>query len=193
MSTATQEHCLKHTLYRCVEMRLRTVVGALLISISLLAVAGCNPFAPKLEELKLDRNKLLGDRRSVRGFFDWFRNSYELRDTSLYGQILAPDFIFSTRDFSNGNNLVWDRDQEMRITTNMFRQIRSANLVWSWFSRVDTASSDTIARVERYFNLTIVLDDQNIYNGTGTALLTLTRQDSTMPWRARSWVDIRDF
>ena len=159
----------------------------------LLFITSCNPFAPSLDEVKVDRVALLGDRRTVKGFFEWFRNSYELRDTSLYGQVLGRDFIFSFTDFSNGNQERWDRDQEMRIATNMFRQIRSANLVWTWYVAADTASADTLARVERYFNLTVVLDESNAFTGTGTARLELVRADTTQPWRIRSWVDIRDF
>ena len=158
-----------------------------------LFISSCNPFAPALDEVKVDRVALLGDRRTVKGFFEWFRNSYELRDTSLYGQVLGRDFIFSFTDFSNGNQERWDRDQEMRIATNMFRQIRSANLIWTWYVSADTASTDTLARVERYFNLTVVLDESNAFTGTGTARLELTRPDTTQPWRIRSWVDIRDF
>lgn len=156
-------------------------------------VIACNPFAPRLEEIKVDRIALLGDRRSVKGFFEYFRNSYELRDTSLYGQLLSQDFQFSFKDFSTGNQERWDRGQEMRIATNMFRQIRSANLVWTWFVNADTAGADTLAQVERYFNLTIVADDENAFNGTGSAQLTLVRGDSTEPWRIKNWVDIRDF
>lgn len=165
----------------------------ILLSLTALVVGSCNPFAPKLDDVKVDRIALLGDRRTVQGFFQWFRNSYEMRDTSLYGQILTRDFVFSSRDFSTGNNTQWDRDTEMRIATNMFRQIRSANLVWSWYKTADTLDSDTVASVERYFNLSVQVDDQNTFTGTGTARLTLVRADTASPWRVRNWVDIRDF
>lgn len=165
------------------------LVGALVFGL----LGSCNPFAPTLSDVKIDRLALLGDRRTVKGFFEWFRNSYELRDTSLYGQILAPNFSFTFRDFANGNNEIWDRDTEMRIATNMFRQVRSTNLVWTWYVNADTSTTDTLASLERYFNLTVVADEQNVYMGTGTARLTLVRADSTHPWRIKSWVDIRDF
>lgn len=164
-----------------------------LLIVTLLGWWGCNPFAPGLEQIRPDRVGLLGDRRTVKGFFEWFRNSYEMRDTSLYGQILAPDFVFTSRDFATGNNNQWDRDTEMRITTNMFRQIRSTNLVWTWFKVADTVGADTLASVERYFNLSVQLDDASSYTGTGTARLTLVRPDTNSPWQVRTWVDIRDF
>lgn len=158
----------------------------------MLWAAACNPFAPGLEQVRVDRQTLLGNRATINGFFDYFRNSYELRDTSLYGQLLESGFEFSFKDFSTGNQAKWDRDQEMRIATNMFRQIRSANLVWTWFLAADTVNADTVARVERYFNLTVVVDDQNIYTGTGSAKLTLVRPDTLSPWRIRTWVDVRE-
>ena len=165
-------------------------IGVCLCAIGL---GSCNPFAPGLEDIQVDRIGILGDRRSIAGFFQWFRNSYEMRDTSLYGQILARDFVFVSKDFATGNNNQWDRDTEMRITTNMFRQIRQANLVWSWYKTADTLDADTVASVERYFNLSIQLDEANTFQGTGTARLTLVRPDTASPWRVRSWVDIRDF
>lgn len=165
---------------------------ATLLALGLLVTSSCNPFAPGLEQVRIDRQSLLGNRTTINGFFDYFRNSYELKDTSLYGQMLDHKFEFSYKDFSTGNQGKWDRDQEMRIATNMFRQIRSANLVWTWFLAADTANADTLARVERYFNLTVVLDDQNVYTGTGSAKLTLVRPDTLAPWRIRDWQDVRD-
>jgi hypothetical protein len=171
----------------------RILALCIVVVFAVLSLSSCNPFAPGLEDIKVDRVALLGDRRSVQGFFQWFRNSYEMRDTSLYGQLLSPDFVFISRDFASGNNNQWDRDTEMRITTNMFRQIRAANLVWTWFKTADTLDTDTIASLERYFNLSIQLDESNTYQGTGTARLTLVRADTASPWKVRSWVDIRDF
>jgi hypothetical protein len=75
----------------------------------------------------------------------------------------------------------------------MFRQIRSANLVWTWFKTADTLDADTVASVERYFNLSIQVDETNSFQGTGTARLTLVRADTSSPWKVRNWVDIRDF
>ena len=161
-------------------------VAALVVLLA--TMAACN-----LEEVTLDRAALLGNRRTISGFFDWFRNSYEMRDTSLYGQILNRDFVFQSRDFATGNNTQWERDTEMRVTTNMFRQVRSAKLLWTYYTAADTEGIDTLASVERYFNLSVQVDDDNTYTGTGRARLLLTRPDTLSPWRIRTWVDIRDY
>jgi len=167
------------------------IIGLVLIALT--GMGSCNPFAPGLDDVQVDRVALLGNRKTVAGFFQWFKNSYEMRDTSLYGQILAPDFVFISKDFGTGNNNQWDRDTEMRITTNMFRQIRQTNLIWSFYKTADTLDTDTLASVERYFNLSVQLDEANTLQGTGTARLTLARPDTNSPWKVRNWVDIRDF
>lgn len=156
-------------------------------------LAGCNPFAPGIDNVFIDRNALLGDRASVSGFFSYFRNTYELRDTLLYGKMIAPDFKFVYFDFANNNQTFWDRDIEMQSAFRLFRSIKSVTLLWNNYVRADTASSDTLALVERYFNLTIVQDDQNIFRGTGSAELLLVRGKRGEPWRMRQWRDKSDF
>jgi hypothetical protein len=79
--------------YRIKAAFLRSLI--VLTGLALLFLAACNPFAPRLEDVVADRNQVLGNRKSVAGLFDWFRSSYELRDTLLYGQMLARDFQFS--------------------------------------------------------------------------------------------------
>jgi len=169
---------------------LRTLISAVLL---MLCVAGCNPFAPSLEDLASDRNQVLGNRKSISGLFEWFRSSYELRDTLLYGQMLARDFQFSYFDFTNNNTLYWDRDIDMRSTWNLFRSARSTSVQWQHYVYADTLSSDTLASVERYFNVTVVLDDQSIFRSTGSARLGLRRRNREDYWQIVSWFDKSDF
>lgn len=154
---------------------------------------GCNPFAPRLEEVVVDRNNLLGNRKYISGLFDWFRASYELKDTLLYGQMIARDFQFSYLDFTNNNMVYWDRDIDMRSTYNLFRASKSNSLQWQHYVYADTLSSDTVASVERYFNVTVVLDDQSIYRSTGSARLKLVRTSPAEFWQIKNWFDKSDF
>lgn len=162
-------------------------------ALALIFLAACNPFAPKLEDVVADRNQVLGNRKSVAGLFDWFRSSYELRDTLLYGQMLARDFQFSYFDFTNNNTQYWDRDIDMRTTYNLFRSAKSTSLQWQHYVYADTSASDTLASVERYFNVTIVLDDQSIFRSTGSARLGLRRRNKEDYWQIFSWFDKSDF
>jgi len=153
----------------------------------------CNPFAPKLEDVVVDRNQVLGNRKSIAGLFDWFRSSYELRDSLLYGQILARDFQFSYLDFTNNNIVYWDRDIDMRTTYNLFRAAKSTSLQWQHYVYADTLGNDTAANVERYFNVTVVLDDQSIFRSTGSARIKLKRPTPADFWQIQSWFDKSDF
>ena len=174
----------KATLF-CALTAISLVVGSLQMA--------CNPFAPKLEDVVIDRNQVLGNRKSVSGLFDWFRTSYELRDTLMYGQMLAREFQFSYLDFTNNNTIYWDRDIEMRTTSNLFKAAKSTTVQWQHYVYADTSNNDTLASVERYFNITIVLDDQSIFRSTGSARMELKRPQKEAFWQISSWFDKSDF
>ena len=165
------------------------IVSAMLVA----GLVACNPFAPRLEDIVVDRNQVLGNRNSVSGFFDWFRSSYELRDTLLYGQMLARDFQFSYLDFTNNNTVYWDRDIDMRTTYNLFKAAKSTSVQWQHYVYADTLNSDTSASVERYFNVTVVLDDQSIFRSTGSARIVLRRKSKFDFWQIVTWFDKSDF
>lgn len=165
---------------------------SLLSSFFFLLLSACNPFAPSLDA---DANgpAALGDRRTVRGFFEYFRNAYQLRDSTLYGHLLTRDFAFTYPDFENNTLQTWTRDVDVLSTYRLFRSIRSANLQWNQYLVADTLASDTLATVERAFNLTINQDDENIYRGVGSARLELRRRSVGEPWRMKTWFDKSDF
>jgi len=170
----------------------RLAVVVMLGSVAML-LSTCNPFAPALDTTLVDRNTVLGDRKSINGLFQYFRNTYELRDSLLYGRMIARDFRFSFFDFSNNNLVYWDRDQEMQATYKMFRSVKSVSLIWNNYVTTDTLLSDTLAQAQRYFNLVIVQDDQNIFRGTGYAQLTFYRRSPSEEWQIRAWNDRSDF
>ena len=163
-------------------------------SVQQLTVPACNPFAPALDEGPTDQNQLLGNPATVRGFFDRFRASYQLRDSTLYGQLLAPKFRFTYRDFAANVDRSWTRDVDANTTYRLFRAARSTNLQWTqYLPSSDTISSDTLASVERSFLLTIEQRDNVQFSGSGTARLVLVRKNRNDPWRMRSWYDRSEF
>lgn len=173
-------------------MSYQLMLAGIFTSLILVCVS-CNPFAPGIDPNLSDRNTVLGDRRSIKGMFDYFRNTYELRDSLLYGRMITPDFRFTFFDFTNNNLVYWDRDQEMQATYKMFRSVKSVSLIWNNYVTTDTTFSDTLAQAQRYFNLTIVQDDQNIFRGTGSAQLTFYRKSRDQEWRIKAWYDRSDF
>jgi len=187
---AGQQNKIDTMLDRTPTALFRTLIVSVLVVIG---ISSCNPFAPRLEDIVVDRNQVLGNRNSVAGFFEWFRSSYELRDTLLYGQMLARDFQFSYLDFTNNNTVYWDRDIDMRTTYNLFRAAKSTSVQWQHYVYADTLNSDTSASVERYFNVTVVLDDQSIFRSTGSARIVLRRKSKFDYWQILTWFDKSDF
>jgi hypothetical protein len=158
------------------------------------AAAACNPFAPGLDDESINPDQLLGNPVTVRGFFDRFRASYQLRDSTLYGQLLNRRFAFTFRDFAANADRSWNRDVDVTATYKLFRAARSANLQWTqYLPTTDTMYSDTLVYVERAFSLSIEQRDNTRYDGTGTARLVLVRKNATEPWRMRSWYDRSEF
>lgn len=161
----------------------------------LLLLAGpfisCNPFAPEYDENGLADINLLGDPTNIEGFFQLFKNSYELRDTTLYGRLFSPDFIFSYYDFDLGQEINWDRETELNISYNLFQSVQLINLDWNYFTQLDTTLTE--AFVVRNFNLTIDENEQTSFSGSGRAKLRLRRERPGDAWKAYSWFDDSDF
>ncbi|OON70195.1 hypothetical protein B0919_05530 [Hymenobacter sp. CRA2] len=154
----------------------------------------CNPFAPGLDDGSISPDQLLGNPVTVRGFFDRFRAAYQLRDSTLYGQLLNRRFTFTYRDFAANADRSWNRDVDVTATYKLFRAARSANLQWTqYLPTTDTMYSDTLAYVERAFSLSIEQRDNTRFDGMGTARLVLVRKKASDPWRMRSWYDRSEF
>jgi hypothetical protein len=156
-----------------------------------LLMAACNPFAPKYDPDGLDDQNVLGDRTDIDGFFTFFKNAYELRDTSLYGKLFTSDFEFVYYDFDQAAEQHWDKGQEMATSYNLFRNVRQITLDWNFYIE-NTAVGDT-ANVVRAFNLTIVQDESTVYSGTGRARMRLRRDGPGEVWRVYYWFDDSDF
>ncbi|GAB4412254.1 MAG: hypothetical protein OHK0039_18090 [Bacteroidia bacterium] len=156
-----------------------------------LAAVSCNPFSPRYDPDGLANVNLLGDPRSIEGFFLLFKNAYELRDTTLYGRLFASDFTFDYYDPDLGQDIQWDRATELAISFNLFRTVLQISLDWNYLTQLDT--TDTEAFVVRNFNLTIEEDEQTVYSGSGRARLRLRRQQAGDAWQAYYWFDDSDF
>ena len=167
------------------------VLGFWLLTISIGGLSGCNPFAPAYDKDGLADINLLGDPSTIEGFFLLFKNAYELRDTTLYGQLFSQDFTFAYYDFDQGQEISWDRATELNISYNLFQSVQQINLDWNYFPTPDT--TDTEAYVVRNFNLTIQEDEQTAFVGTGRAKLRLRRSNPGDAWKAFYWFDDSDF
>lgn len=153
---------------------------------------GCtNPFAPKLLEGDVFAD-ILGNPATVEGFYVRFQNAYQFRDTTLYGQLIHPDFIFSYRDQEQNVDINWGRAEEMNATSRLFQNSRDIQLQWNnIIDRVDSANQ-LETRIVRRFNLTVLLDGADLFRTDGAAVFTLNRTDTTSNWRLIRWRDESD-
>jgi len=151
-------------------------------------LAACNPFAPALEEGDAFGD-LLGDPATVEGFFTNFRNAYELRDVSLYEPLLDSAFTFVWQDFDNQIEREWGFTQDLESTRRLFQSASLIRLQWNQIFALDDLVPDLQVRVVRSFNLTVTLDEGDVFRTDGNVNFTLVRNAPGTSWRLRRWRD----
>ncbi len=162
------------------------------VAIALLVFVGCNPFAPALEEGD-PFGDLMGDGRSIDGFFTNFKNAYELRDISLYESLLDSAFTFIYYDFDAGVERQWRFGQELESTRRLFDRASGVQLRWNQIISQDVFDEGRQAQVVRSFNLLIALEGSDAMRGSGNVNFSLGRSDSTAVWKLRRWRDESEF
>jgi hypothetical protein len=146
-----------------------------------------NPFSPKIDNSTSTEN-ILTDQKTVEGVFQNFKYSYTFKDTSIYGQLLTEDFVFSYFDYDIGNDVTWDRATDMRTTNGLFINTQDLKLIWNniVFESGDSLETD----VTRGFNLTITFNPNDVINFYGFVDMTLTRPTADDKWRIKRWKDL---
>ncbi|MCH8557733.1 MAG: hypothetical protein LAT84_07925 [Balneolia bacterium] len=153
---------------------------------------GCwNPFAPGAEEGD-PFEELLGDPSTIEGFFTRFQNAYQLRDTTLYGPLIASDFTFTFRDYDNNVDISWGRVEEMNSTYRLFINSRDIRIQWNNIISQEVNAERDRAQVIRRFDLTVALEAADLIRTDGAVNFVLAREDSTENWQIRSWRDESD-
>jgi len=158
----------------------------------LVCLAACNPFAPALEEGNAFGD-LLGDPKTIEGFFVNFQNAYELRDLSLYEPLLDSTFTFIWRDFDAQIDREWGFAQDLETTRRLFQNAGLIRLQWNQILSQDTFEEGLQVRVVRPFNLTISLETGDVFRGDGNVNFLLARADTTANWRLQRWRDESEF
>lgn len=161
----------------------------LLISSSLLFLFGCvNPFAPKLDENISGEDGLITDQTSIGGLFQNFQYAYTFKDTTIYGDLLAKDFIFTYRDYDLGADISWGREEEMRVTYGLFQNAQRLDLIWNEIVSISGDSTNVV----RSFDLTITFNPTDIIDVDGRINLTL-RKSEEKKWQITNWLDESNF
>jgi hypothetical protein len=156
-----------------------------------LALHACtNPFAPALAE-RDGSAPILGDQRTVDGFFQNFRFAYVFRDTLTYGRLLDRSFAFVYRNFDRSVDVTWGRDEDMMATLGLFNAAQQLDLVWN---DIIAADGDSLAyTVSRGFTLTITFSPTDVIRANGRVNMRLERPSSTEPWKVVRWRDESNF
>ena len=168
---------------------IRKYIPCLAVVFTFTFLSSCNPFAPGIDNT-LSQNGF-GDPHTISGFFDAFRSAYQFKDTTYYGKLLAPNFVFSYRNYDRGLDLEWGRDEEMQTTGSLFASSESLDLLWG--SVLDSSGNDTIYDITRSFSLDITLNQGEILHVDGRAIFTLDRPTKNDPWQAIRWRDESNF
>ncbi len=156
-----------------------------------IAFAGCtNPFAPKLSDTPIN-SSTAGDQRTVDGVFQTIKYSYQFKDTVSYGKLIAPDFIFTYRDYDKGTDNSWGREQEMLTTAGLFQAAQNLDIVWN---EVVTSIGDSLVKdISRGFNLTVVFSPTDILRIDGRVELRLRRESLDGVWMLVRWRDSSNY
>lgn len=155
---------------------------------------GCNnPFAPKLDSSLSNSQSILGDQHQPDGVFQNFKQAYAFRDSTIYGQVLAPNFIFIYRDYDKGVDVFWGRDDDIRTTYGLFQNIQRLDLVWNTIISSTMESDSLKATIIRNFNLTVTFSANDIVRVDGYANWTLERAQRSDIWKITRWRDESNF
>jgi len=173
------------------EIRSRQGIVTAVLLLSLL-VGSCNPFAPGLDT-ELTTNSILGDPTTIDGIFQNIKYAYSFRDTSIYGQLINPDFTFLYRDYDKGVDVTWGRDEEMRTTSGLFQNVERLDLVWNNIVTLSNDSANTSATITRNFNLTVSFNPSDIVRVDGYANFSFVRSRPQDPWKITRWRDESNF
>jgi hypothetical protein len=161
----------------------------LILAITAASTGGClNPFAPRLD------NSPSGgapDPTTSEGVFRLFQKSYSTRDTTWYGELLDASFTFIYRDYEQGIDVSWGKDEELRTTYGLFVTAQRLDLIWN--NEASHTETDTSANIVRGFNLTITFNPSDIEQVAGYANLTFQRPRSGYPWKIIVWRDESNF
>ena len=151
-----------------------------------ISIISCqNIFAPKIDTTSI--TNIITDQKTVEGLFQNFRYAYTFKDTAVYSQLLADDFVFTYRDYVSGFDVSWDKFTEMKTTNGLFQNTQKLEIIWNNVVYQDGDSLNTSIR--RSLNLTITFNPNNVERFNGFADMDLTRATADSKWKIKKWRD----
>ena len=158
----------------------------------LIIIIGCtNPFAPRYDENFEDLKPPISNQTDISGVFQNFQYAYTFKDTSIYGNLITGDFTFTYRDYDQGFDITWGRDEEMRTTYGLFQNAQRLDLIWN---NIVLLSEDSLsANIVRSFNLNITFNPTDVVRVDGRVNLSLSKDAQSKVWRINRWIDESNF
>jgi len=150
-----------------------------------------NPFAPKFDTDFDSGGPPISDQTTIEGVFQNFQYAYTFKDTLIYGNLISSDFTFTYRDYENGFDVTWGRDEEMRTTNGLFQNSQRLDLIWNniVLSTIDSLN----ANIVRSFNLNITFNPTDVIRIDGRVNVSLKLDAITKKWRIIRWIDESNF
>lgn len=157
-----------------------------------LIITGCkNPFSPAYDTSEGSASSAISDLKTIDGIFKNFQYAYTFKDTTIYGQLISQDFIFTYRDYDLNYDVSWGRDEEMKTTYGLFQNSQRLDLIWN---NIYLSSEDSLtATIVRGFNLTVTLSAIDILRVDGRVNLALRKNPNTKKWIITRWTDESNF
>ena len=105
--------------------------------------------------------------------------------------MLTNDFTFTYRDYDQGFDVTWGRDEEMRTTHGLFENTQRLELIWN---NIVLITEDSLsATIIRSFNLTITFNPTDVVRVDGRVNLSLIKDSETEVWQIKQWIDESNF
>lgn len=168
-------------------MKVSLIKYLLLVIIGL--VSCTNPFAPKLADYD-ETGGVISDQKTVDGLFNNFSYAYKMKDTVVYGNLLADDFTFIYRNYDREPVVdeSWGRDIDMITTYRLFNATQRLELVWN---EINLQIKDSLKMIiSRSFALDVVFNADDRFKLQGKANFILIKSSENAPWKIQQWRDI---
>lgn len=158
----------------------------------LLFFAGCkNPFSPAIDTTSGDSGTTLSGLTTLDGIFQNFQYAYAFQDTSIYSKLISSDFVFTYRDYDQGFDVSWGRDEEMKTTNGLFRSTQRLDLIWN--NIILSVQDSVSANIVRGFNLTVTFNPTDVVRIDGRVNLNFRKASAAGNWQLISWKDESNF
>ncbi len=138
-----------------------------------------------------DNSSTISDLKTVDGVFQNFQYAYVFKDTTIYGELITEDFIFTYRDYDEAIDVSWGRDDEMKTTYGLFQTSQRLDLIWN--NEVLNTQDSLNATIIRAFNLTITFNATDIVRINGRVNLSLRKDPISEKWAIVKWIDESNF